>query len=71
VNDKSEWRPWLAREWGTIKVAQRQWADAFGSAYLFARNKRGGFKRFFTRKGAQEYADKLNAELSANEVSRG
>ena len=53
------WKPWY-REWGTIKVAQLQYSNFAGSAYLFARNRFGLFKRFLTQKGAQACADQLN-----------
>lgn len=59
MTSKHRWEPWF-REWGTIKVAQRQYSNFAGSAYLFARNRFGLFKRFLTRKGAQAYADQLN-----------
>jgi len=55
------WQPWH-REWGTIKVAQMQFSNFAGAGYKFARNRSGRFKRFLTRKGAQEYADYLNAQ---------
>jgi len=54
------WQPSYGREGLFWQVWKRKWSDAFGSAYNVAKNKHGERKRFWTKQGAQDYADALN-----------
>lgn len=55
-------REWMPLRHGLRYVVQRlEWADAFGSAYKFARVN-GTIARFWTRASAQRFADELNKE---------
>ena len=54
------WRPSPGREGLFYEVWKLKWSDAFGSAYQCAKNAAGFRKKFWTLKGAQAYADKLN-----------
>lgn len=56
-----EWQPWFERVWFRYPVALLLHSDWAGSAYRFAR-KNGRVVKFWTRKGAQAFADKLNAQ---------
>ena len=57
----SGWQPWFERKWFRYPVALRVHSDWASSGYRFAR-KNGRVVKFLTRKGAQAFADKLNAE---------
>jgi len=57
----SGWAPWFNREQFRYPVARCIGSDWAGSAYQFARVN-GCVVKFWTRKGAQAFADKLNAE---------
>lgn len=58
----SGWFPWFHRVWLRYPVARRVYDTWAGSSYVYARQN-GRITKFWTRKGAQAFADKLNAEL--------
>jgi len=60
----NEWHESIGRQCLFWEVWQLKWADFAGSCYRVAKTPRGFRKRFWTLKGAQAYADKLNAALA-------
>lgn len=58
----ADWNPW--RLGLRYTVAQCAYSDAFGSGYRYARED-GRVVKFWTRKGAQAYADRLNSAALA------
>lgn len=59
-----EWAPWQA--FLHYKVALCVRSNYLGSGYVFAR-RRGEVLRYFTRRGAERCADRLNASRLAGE----
>ena len=57
----SGWAPWFERVWLRYPVARCVHSDWAGSGYQYAREN-GCVVKFWTRNGAQAYADKLNAD---------
>lgn len=54
------WVPWYCRDWFRYPVARIAHFTFAGTHYQFAR-RNGRVVKFWTRKGAQAYADQLNA----------
>ena len=52
----------MGREWFTYKVSRKLWSNFAGSAYEHAKTPYGRILRFWTRKGAEAYAAKLNRD---------
>jgi len=69
VSGPREWEVWLSRrEWFTYKVSRCWWSEWAESAYQHAKTSKGRVMRFWTLKGAQAYADKLNKETTTGEI---
>lgn len=61
-------KDWLPSRNGLLYVVQQcAFADFAGSGYRFFRDERGRVVHFWTRKGAQKFADELNRK---QELSR-
>jgi hypothetical protein len=67
----SEWFPYFSRVGMRVPVARAAYSNFAGTDYVFARHpgkngKKGRPVKFWTRKAAQAYADKLNKEAEGS-----